>query len=337
MLRGDFSALLGSNQFFNSAKYIKDPNKSGACSAADQTACLTNNIIPKDRLSPQGIALLNAYPREIPGVNLGGANWILSPLRFDNQRKDTGALDSLPADNHYIRLRVENYSLLHRDSNRGGTDRAPAQLDRPNQTASINYIWTVSPNKVNEFLATASADHVRITVIPGKYQRSTYGITYPYIFPQKEIFDKIPTVNISNFVTLDGGPYPSASAGPIYELSDHLTWTRGSHTIKFGGLWEYQGQNDFDQINVDNNIPGATNNQNGRFVFTDSRPGGSGLAIANAALGLFDTYSELGTRSQTPYRGNMFEFFAQDGWKATRKLHLDYGIRYTVIQPYFSL
>ena len=52
-------------------------------------------------------------------------------------------------------------------------------------------------------------------------------------------------------MTLDGGPYPSASAGPIYNLSDNFTWTHGTHTIKFGGLWEYSGQNDFDQINVE--------------------------------------------------------------------------------------
>src|SRR5205823_4481366 len=110
----------------------------------------------------------------------------------------------------------------------------------------------------------------------------------------------------------------------------------GSHTLKFGGLWEYQGQNDFDQINV-SGVPGGTNNQNGRFVFNDSRPGGSGLAIANATLGLYTTYAELGTRAYTPYRGNMFEFFGQDSWKLTPKLHLDYGLRYTVIQPYYSL
>ena len=86
----------------------------------------------------------------------------------------------------------------------------------------------MSPNKVNEFLVTASADHVKITVIPGKYQRSAYGITYPYIFQQKEITDKIPTIDIANFVTVDGGPYPSASAGPIYNLSDNFTWTKAA-------------------------------------------------------------------------------------------------------------
>lgn len=336
MLQGNFSELLGPNQFFNTPRYVRDPLATGNCSATDQTACFPGNIIPQSRLSPQGVALLNSYPRAIPGLNVGGNNFVFSPLRFDNQRKDTGAVDYLPADNHYIRFRVLNFSLFHKDSNRGGTDRAPAQLDRPNQSASVNYIWTVSPNKVNEVLVTASADHVRIAVIPGNYQRSTYGINYPYIFPQKEIFDKIPTTEIANFATVDGGPYPSSSAGPIYNISDNFTWINGNHTIKFGGIWEYQGQNDFDQINV-NGVPGGTNNQNGRFVFSDARLGGSGLAIANAALGLYDTYAELGTRSYTPYRGSMWEGFIQDGWKATSKLHLDFGLRYTVIQPYYSL
>ena len=336
MRRGDFSELLTPSPFFGSTQIVRDPTK---CTDPSRTATcepFPGNVIPQNRLSTQGVALLNSYPNAIPGLFVGRSNFVFSPVRLDNQRKDTGALDYMPAEKHFVRFRVQNFSLFHKDSNRGGTDRAPAQLDRPNQTSSLNYIWTVSPTKVNEFLLTASADHVKISVIPGNYQRSKYGISYPYIFQTKEIFDKIPTTDMANFATVDGGPYPSASAGPIYNLADHFTWTTGNHTIKFGGLWEYQGQNDFDQINVAG-VPGGTNNQNGRFVFTDGRPGGTGLAVSNAAMGLFDTYAELGTRSYTPYRGSMFEFFLQDGWKASRKLHIDYGVRYTVIQPYLSL
>lgn len=336
MKRGDFSQLLGANPYFSTPQYVRDPLRSGNCSATDQSACFPGNIIPASRLSSQGVALLNSYPTQTPGFFLGKSNYLISPVRVDDQRKDTGSVDYLPKENHYIRFRVANYSLFHKDSNRGGTDRAPAQLDRPNQTASLNYIWTVAPTVVNEFLLSASADHVAISVIPGHYQRSTYGINYPYIFQQKEIYDKIPTTEIANFVTIDGGPYPSKSAGPIYDISDNITIIKGSHTFKFGGLFERQGQNDFDQINV-NGVPGGTNNQNGRFVFNDSRPGGTGLAVANAALGLYTTYAELGTRAYTPYRGNMWELFAQDGWKVNSKLHLDYGFRYTVIHPYSSL
>jgi hypothetical protein len=60
------------------------------------------------------------------------------------------------------------------------------------------------------------------------------------------------------------------------------------------------------------------------------------VALANAALGLFDTYSELGQRAYTIFRGSMYEAFAQDGWKVTQKLHIDYGVRYTVIVPYHA-
>jgi hypothetical protein len=49
---------------------------------------------------------------------------------------------------------------------------------------------------------------------------------------------------------------------------------------------------------------------------------------------MFDTYGELGPRAYTPFRGSMTEAFAQDSWKATQKLHIDYGLRYSVIVPY---
>jgi len=165
------------------------------------------------------------------------------------------------------------------------------------------------------------------------------GTNYNYIFPASEklIPARIPTVNMTNFSGLSGGPYPSHSSGPIVDVSDSFTWVKGRHTIKFGGLYEYSGENDNDEINVQA-CPTCTNNQNGQFLFTDTRSGNptTGVAAANAALGLFDTYSELGHRAYTIFRGSMWEGFAQDGWKVTQKLHLDYGVRYTVIVPYHA-
>lgn len=84
--------------------------------------------------------------------------------------------------------------------------------------------------------------------------------------------------------------------------------------------------------------PTCTNNQNGQFSFTDTRSGQptSGNAAANAALGLFDTYSELGQRAYTIFRGNMYEGFAQDRWKVNQKLTVDLGMRYTVVVPFHA-
>jgi hypothetical protein len=149
-------------------------------------------------------------------------------------------------------------------------------------------------------------------------------ITFPYILPEgKDIPNKIPTISVPNFIGLSGGPYPSHSSGTIWTGADNLTKVWNNHTFKFGVSFEYSGENDGDQINVDTVANGASN-QNGNFVFTDARTGlgaTSSIGMANLALGLTDSYTEIGPRSLTIWRGWMWEGFAQDSWKVTRKLH----------------
>ncbi len=348
MRQGDFSEVLPGGPNFVPGlaltRYVKDPLRAGACSASDQSGCFVDNgivnKIPTARLSPNGLALLRAYPDPVPGFfGPGGQNFFQSRAAPQDQLKNTIAIDFYPTEKHQFRFRVQLYDGTFADAFRGGTDRAPATLDRPNQTANINWVWTLSPNLIAETVIAASRDQVFIKVQTegDRFRRSKYGINYPYIFQEKEIFDKIPTVDgLSGFTSLDGGPYPAQSTGPIYQINQNWTNIRGNHTIKFGGYFERAGQNDFDQINVAG-VPGGTNNQNGRFVFANSTPNGTGVDIANAALGLFDTYAELGSRSFTPYRGHMFEWFVQDSWKVTPKLRLEGGVRHSIIQPFYSL
>ena len=334
MREGDFSELLDpANPFFRRARVINDPTTRQP---------LPNNLIPRTLASPNGLGFLRAFPQPIPGYLQGTNNFIQTRAQPVDQRKDTLSIDFLPAARHTIRFRHLNHARQVVNAFSGGFDLTPTQRDDHNQTASLNHIWTVSPSLVNELLVTASADRYRLDIQRegGRYARSRYGINYPYLFPErKEIPDKVPTINIANFGAIDGTPYPASGTGPIFVFSDSLTKVAGSHTFKFGASLEYSGENDFDQINVQG-VPGGTNNQNGRFVFTDARAGAptSGLAIANTALGLFDTYAEIGQRSYTPYRGKMFDWFAQDSWKAASRLRIELGVRYTILTPfYYSL
>jgi hypothetical protein len=344
MRQGDFSELADPNNPLRVVRFIKDPLLAGNCTATDQTACFRDggviNKIPANRLSPNGLGFLRSQPEPIPGFFTStGLNFFQSRPAQTNQRKDTVSVDFYPTEKHAIKYRLSFYNFIDTSAFRANTDRAPQIIDRPNQTTSFNWTWTLSPTWISETLIAGSRDQVYIYVDTrgNKYQRSNYGINYPYIFPTKEIFDKVPTIDgVDQFVSIDGGPYPASSTGPIYQFSNHWTNIRGNHTIKFGGYFERSGQNDFDQINVAG-TPGGTNNQNGRFVFSNGTPGGTGVAIGNVAIGLFDTYAEIGQRSFTPYRGHMFEWFAQDSWKATPKLRLEYGLRHTIIQPYYSL
>ncbi|MBA3439517.1 MAG: carboxypeptidase regulatory-like domain-containing protein, partial [Pyrinomonadaceae bacterium] len=333
MRNGDFSELLDpSNRFFGRRREVIDPLTN---------APFPGNIIPANRLSRNGLAFLRAYPEPTAGfIGSGSSNFIQERPTQVDQRKDTLSIDFYPSDKHQFRGRLQNYNFVEVSAFRAGTDRAPQIIDRPNQTASINWVWTISPTWINEMLVAGSRDQVFISIDTRgeRYRRSNYGITYPYIFPdRKEISDKIPTLSISGITDLDGGPYPASSTGPIYQFSNNVTNIRGNHTFKFGGYFERAGQNDFDQINVAG-VPGGTNNQNGRFEFRDARPGapGAGIALANTALGLFNSYAEIGVRSFTPYRGHMFEWFVQDSWKATPNLRLELGLRHSIVQPYYS-
>lgn len=338
MRQGDFSELLSpNNPFFGRAIFIRDPLRSGECSAVDQTACFPGNIIPTERLSRNGVALLRTYPFPTPGFQRGTSNYIFQSPNPRDTRKDTLRIDYIINNRHQISFRGSLFNWDSVDAFRGAFPLARTDWRRPNRSAALSLTSTLSPSLINELNFGASVDRVFINIFDnGLYQRGQYGIDYPYIFPGKEIEDKIPTISISNFSSVDGGPYPAASSGPIFTLSDNLTKLMGQHTFKAGVFIEYSGENDFDQINVQP-VPGGTNNQNGRFEFTNTRLGGTGLAVADAALGLFTNYGEIGQRAYTPWRAWSTDLFIQDTWKMRSNLTLEYGTRYIYWQPWYSL
>ncbi len=325
---GDFSELLSPNIFLSGVRPIKDPTG----------APYPNNVIPPSQTSPNGLALMRVFPDASLTNPQGNANWYGLQSAPTDQRKDTISLDILPTQKDQIKFRG---SLFHYvDVNPFQTNFLIASriFNRPNQTASVNWTRTINATTVNETMISASRDQVFIGMqdTPA-FDRTKYGINYAYIFPTgKDRPNKLPEFDATGFSTYSGSPYPSSSTGPIYNISNNTTKVKGSHTIKFGGMFERAGQNDYDQINI-SGVPGGTTDQNGGFQFRDSRAGGTGVALADAAAGLFNSYAEIGKRAFTPYRGHMVEFFGQDAWKVNEKLKVEFGVRYTLIQPYYSL
>lgn len=326
MRQGNFSELLGAQPWYKAGTVIKDPTTGNP---------YPNNIIPTSQLSHNGLAILSAYPAPTPGFLVGTQNWIATAAHPYNQRKGTVNIDMQPNEHHRISGRRTDASYFEYQPFDQGSGLTGKYFNRPNQTNTVSWIWTVSPTLINEARITLSLDDVYIpvnTALAG-FHRDQFGINYPYLMPAGKDTNKIPTVNVPNFYGLAGGPYPSHSSGPIWTGGDSVTKVWRNHTFKFGFNFEYSGENDGDQINV-STVPGGASNQNGTFTFTDNK---SGVGIANLALGLADSYTEIGPRSLTIWRGAMYEAFAQDSWKVTEKLHLDYGVRWTLIQGFHAL
>lgn len=340
MRSGDFSEFLSANPWLSGVHQIYDP---ATCPSVGNAGCqaFTGNIIPTARLSANGMAILNAYPTPTPGYQSGTQNWVAQAAHPINQRKSVINVDWVINDHHKLEFRRQNATYNEYQPFDQGSGLTGKYFIRPNQTNVLAWTWTVTPTIINEARATYSLDNVYIpaNLTLAGFNRSTLGINFSYIFPasQKAVPGKIPTASVQDsFYSLAGGPYPSHSGGPIFTASDSVTKVWGNHTAKFGGYLNISGENDNDQINVAT-VPGGASNQNGTFIFTDARSGlgaTTGVSMANLAMGIADSYTEIGQKSYTDWQGSMYEVFAQDSWKVNSKLHIDYGLRISILKPY---
>ena len=214
MRNGDFSELLGPNQFYSTPQVIRDPLTGQP---------FPGNIIPANRLSPNGIALMKLYPEPTPGFRSGSNNLIMNSENPQDQRKDNFRLDYRLNNRHSLTFRYSKQNWVAVDAFRGTFPFARTDWDRPNKTMNLNWAWTISPNLINEASFAYSIDQVFINVFTetGLYKRSRTNVNYPYIYPGKEIEDKIPTINIDQFTTIDGGPYPVVFGGADLPVDRH--------------------------------------------------------------------------------------------------------------------
>ena len=184
MRQGNFSELLDpSNIFYHKTVVLVDP-KTGQP--------FPGNIIPApgtattgSTASPNGLGILNAYP--LPNLTTpinGNQNWFFSAQHPQYQRKDTLAIDLNLTEKQRLRFRRVYFTFWEFQPLDGGTNETPKFFDRPNQTNSIDHVWTISPTLVNEVLFSFSLDQVHIPVDQAHFlDRTTVGLNYPYIFP----------------------------------------------------------------------------------------------------------------------------------------------------------
>lgn len=155
---------------------------------------------------------------------------------------------------------------------------------------------------------------------PGKPSQPITSAQLGIESPLSNLFPGMPTLSFTNMFTL--GPSPlgiNYAETNTYDGSDMMTWTKGRHTIRFGGEYKRQALDApyFDVFpNGEIFYLGFTGN-----VFEDFLSGLSGLSVIGS-----------GTNS-LHNRANDFSAFLQDDWKVTSRLTLNLGLRYDYFGP----
>src|SRR5262249_21357501 len=150
----------------------------------------------------------------------------------------------------------------------------------------------------------------------------------PLLFPNAVQIDS-PTQFIFNGNRIANGPNIGSNNAPFYnfnttrDFAASLSKIKRAHNLKFGWFW----QNSFKpQSSVANN----------NFVNEPLNPLDTGFGFANAATGIYNTFTQASDYIIGDYRYNNVEWYAQDNWKVSNRLTLDYGMRFYWIQPQFD-
>ena len=190
---------------------------------------------------------------------------------------------------------------------------------RTSSSAVFSWTHTLSPGVLNEFRAGYSRqNNAAHSNLVGSDIISEIGM---------EGIDAtgahgVPVFNISG-ITSTSTSTTGNSMDTNFQYIDDLSWVRGAHSFKFGG--------DIirDQIGG-HRIP---NSVYGTYNFTGTY---TGSAYADFLLGLPQTTGQTVPTPALYLRGTMWSFYAQDQFKVTRRLTVNYGVRWELNGPYYD-
>lgn len=300
----------------------------------------TTTPIPNNDISllitPDGRAIANVYTAmnklgqytdRTNAVN----NLTLTPVNPLDFREDIVRLDFRINDKHsiYGRWISDHNSLIDPFGTFSGSalPTTPTQRNRPGQSYLLSETWTVRPNIINQSTATFSFVSQHIPPVGDNWKRETFGFQYAKLFPTAGPYPNgIPQVGITSFSNFQGPNFALNSPTTDIQVGDTVSIVKGNHLIKFGGVYI---RNRVDQ----NGRPSYTGNVS---FNASNNPNSTGYALADALLGNFASYTEASADPTGHFRFNQPEAFAQDTWKATRNLSLEYGVRWQLIPAMYT-
>ena len=189
---------------------------------------------------------------------------------------------------------------------------------------TLAHTYVISPALINEFRAGFNARRTATSININTQQLLTQsGITG---ITDVDTSPEAPEAQITGFA-ITGGGNPSRQGSGTLQLIDNLTWTKGTHTFKFG--FDFRRMTDHDD-----NVFGSYRSGLYTFNGTSTIGGTVGDPFTQFLLGYPDyTILATVTNPNMDGLGYSYAWFAQDDWKVTPHLTLNYGLRYELHPP----
>jgi outer membrane receptor protein involved in Fe transport len=289
-----------------------------------------NYVIPQDRIDPNARALLAfmSPPNEsVNGVfnrfrrgSGVAADFRQEIIRIDHNFSDKWSLNGRYIRDDFFRGDPGGNPFLDPFSigAAAGTlypNVAAQETSTPGDNFVLSLKTVASPTVINEIAFDFAKNLIQTSFVGTGLRSNAPGFTSPELFPST-LQGALPSIAFTGAVSNLTFTSPQNIENPSYTWRDNLTWVRGQHTLKFGAFYSREAKNE-----------NAGNALNGTYSFNGSR---SGNDYADFLLGFPSSYLEDENEVKVQLRYNTLEFYAQDSWKVTPQLSIDYGARYSI-------
>ena len=348
---GNFSQSVNPN---GSAILVRDPLSGLTCSTTSAAGCFPGNIIPANRLSPIGQAMLNLFPLPNTTDPTGQRQYNYTDvLSNTDPRRDIilrGDYNISSKDTIFVRGLKDYQAQSGFGAILGaagdGWGQFPHSYFIPSVGIAATYVHTFSSNLINEVTAGQNRAHQQNvptnqtaynnSLLPLTVNGTTY--TLPSIFPSSvNTLNLLPNINfgLPSGFTAQSAPtgipnlpsfgfdsrWPFNGTDNLATFSDNLTWLKGSHRLKVGFYFEHDARN----VSVY-----SVYNTAGTYYFGSDlgNPVDTGDPFSNTLTGNMYGYGQDNLKQYNRARYKQNEFFVQDSWKVDRRLTLDLGMRF---------
>src|SRR5262245_12908573 len=345
--RGDFSQTLdNAGRLYN---LIRDPLSAFPCTAADTRGCFADGgglgRIPQDRLYGVGLNILNMYPApNSSSTETQGYNYVTQESSDQPRRQDLLRLDWQASDKWRFNGKWLHTGGTNTTPYGGGTTGYATNIPQFGSTNpcpcsrqwTLSASGTLSNNLVTEvFFGSSNRPITNYALNPDALSRSGLGLNnLPLLFPGAVQDDVVPSFvfsgtgsRVANPPTNNTQYAPFENNNTSYDLVASLTKLSGSHTSKVGF---------FINRAVKEQSSRAAANGIITFVNDASNPFDTGFPYANAAVGVYQSYTQAADWIKGNFLYHNIEWYLQDNWRVSSRLTVDYGIRFYWLQPTYD-